>query len=157
MIPDSVVASPTAVTRTRSEPPATTVPAATRSPGSLATGRDSPVIIDSSTSARAALDLAVDRHPAARPDQHDVARAQRGQRHVLGARFVARVRQPLGVSGSSSASALSAPRAWAIERISSQWPSSMIVISVESSHQISTSSSPAVPATLATKATRWPG
>ena len=45
------------------------------------------------------------------------------------------------VSGSSSASADSAPRAWAIERISSQWPSSMIVMRVASSHQISTSNS----------------
>ena len=57
------------------------------------------------------------------------------------------------VSGRSSARAASAPRAWAIERISSQWPSSMIVISVASSHQISTSKRPSVPAQEVTKAT----
>ena len=57
------------------------------------------------------------------------------------------------VSGRSSASAVSAPRAWAIERISSQWPRSMIVMSVASSHQISTSNSPSVPAQLVTNAT----
>jgi hypothetical protein len=56
-------------------------------------------------------------------------------------------------SGSRAASASSAPRAWAIERISSQCPRSMIVISVASSHQTSTSNSPSVAAQLAAKAT----
>jgi hypothetical protein len=40
-----------------------------------------------------------------------------------------------------------------MERISSQWPRSMMVMSVASSHQISTSNRPRVAAQLVTKAT----
>src|SRR4029453_14054364 len=43
--------SPTASTRTRRAESVTTVPATTRAPSPLGTGRDSPVIIDSSSSA----------------------------------------------------------------------------------------------------------
>ena len=50
MIPARAVASPVAVTRTRRLPEALIVPAMTRSPGPLATGCDSPVIIASFTS-----------------------------------------------------------------------------------------------------------
>ena len=57
------------------------------------------------------------------------------------------------VSGSNSARAVRAPRAWAIERISSQCPRSMIVMRVASSHQTSTSNRPRVPAQLVAKAT----
>ncbi len=47
-MPESAVASPTAVTLTRSAPsPALTVPAMTRSPGPFSTGADSPVIMAS--------------------------------------------------------------------------------------------------------------
>ena len=48
---------------------------------SSATGRDSPVIIDSSSSARAVDDRAVGRHPAAGAHQHDVAELQLIQRN----------------------------------------------------------------------------
>ena len=50
-MPASAVSSPTASTRTRMAESVDTVPATTRSPTSLATGLDSPVIIDSSSSA----------------------------------------------------------------------------------------------------------
>ena len=55
-------------------------------------------------------------------------------------------------SGNSSASALSAPWACMIERISSQWPRLMTVMSV-ASPQTSTSKTPRVAARLVTKAT----
>src|SRR5216684_4728270 len=51
MMPESVVCSPTAVTRSRRLPPMATVPPATAAPGALDIARDSPVIMDSSTSA----------------------------------------------------------------------------------------------------------
>ncbi len=57
MIPDRAVASPVAVTRTRSDPPAATAPAMTPSPTRLETGRDSPVIRDSSTSAAPSMTM----------------------------------------------------------------------------------------------------
>ena len=53
-MPASAVSSPTAVTRTRIAESVATVPAVTLSPSPLATGFDSPVIIDSSSSARPA-------------------------------------------------------------------------------------------------------
>ncbi len=54
----------------------TTVPATTRSPGALGTGRDSPVTIDSSSSASPSTISAVGRDPPARPHEDDVARPQ---------------------------------------------------------------------------------
>ena len=56
-------------------------------------------------------------------------------------------------SGSSAASAASAPRAWPIAFISCQWPSSMIVTSAASSHQKSSPNSPRLVASEATYAT----
>ncbi len=50
-MPANAVSSPTAVTRKRSDESVETVPATTVSPTDRATGRDSPVIIDSSSSA----------------------------------------------------------------------------------------------------------
>ena len=50
-MPASAVASPTAVTVTRSALSVATVPAMTWSPSLRVTGRDSPVTIDSSTAA----------------------------------------------------------------------------------------------------------
>src|SRR5262245_3170258 len=86
MMPDRAVASPTAVTRTRRLPPATTVPATTLAPGSFGTGRDSPVIIDSSTSAApsATTPSAGTRAPGS--DQDQVACAHRGERDDLDSR-----------------------------------------------------------------------
>ena len=150
MIPESAVSSPTAATRTRRLPPAATVPATTFAPASFVTACDSPVIIDSSTSAdpSATTPSAGTRVPGRTRTTSPTASDARGTVSVPSA--VTRS----AVSGSSAASAASAPRAWAIERISSQWPRSMIVISDESSHQISTSNRPRVPAQLVTKATK---
>jgi hypothetical protein len=149
MIPDRAVSSPIASTRTRRLPPTAIVPATTRSPGSLATDRDSPVIIDSSTSAAPSTTdpSAGTRPPGRTSTMSPTARA---------ASSIVSTPAPVtrsAVSGSSSASADRAPRAWAIERISSQWPRSMIVMSVASSHQISTSKNPSVLAQLVAKAT----
>jgi hypothetical protein len=56
-------------------------------------------------------------------------------------------------SGSSWASADSAPWACMIERISIQWPRLMTVIRVDSSHHTSTSKTPSVAAQEAANAT----
>ena len=137
-MPESAVSSPTAVTRTRRLPPAATVPATTLSPAALATGTDSPVIIDSSTSAvpSTMTPSAGTRAPGRTSTTSSTASSASGTSSVPSS--VTRS----AVSGSSSARALSAPCAWAIERISIQWPSSMMTMSVESSHQISTSRRP---------------
>ena len=149
MIPDRAVCSPTAVTRTRRLPPAATVPATTCSPGCLATGRDSPVIIDSSTSAAPSVTVpsAGTRVPGRTRTTSPTASDASGTTSV-----------PVNVtrsaaSGSSWASAESAPCACMIERISIQCPRLMTVMRVESSHQTSTSKMPSVAAHDAAKAT----
>lgn len=58
------------------------------------------------------------------------------------------------LSGNSAANALSAPRAWVMAFISSQWPSTMMVMSVANSHHTSTSKKPSVAASDAANATR---
>ena len=149
MIPDSAVSSPVAVTRIRRLPPSATVPAMTAPPGSLATGRLSPVIMDSSTSAvPSATTPSAGTRPPGRMSSTSPTR-----RPATGTVSVPSSVTRSAVSGNRAASALRAPWAWAIERISSQWPSSMMVISVASSHQISTENSPRDPATLVMKAT----
>ncbi len=143
MIPDSAVPSPVAVTLIRSDPPAATVPAMTASPGVF---EDRPRLagdqrlVDVGRALRRPCRRRARGRPAAR-GRHRPRRARPAPR----SRFPSAVTRS-AVSGSRSASAASAPRAWAIERISSQWPSSMIVIRVASSHQISTSNRPRVPA-----------
>ncbi len=130
-----------------------TVPATTRSPGRFGTGRDSPVIIDSSSSASPSSTTTVRRHPTARSGP------ARGRRRADRPAAPARPRRPAPIrsasSGSSAASAASAPRAWPIARISSQWPSSMITTRSASSHQKSRSRPPrpSEVAALATNAT----
>src|SRR5205814_8325246 len=62
MIPDSAVSSPTAETRTRRLPPATTVPPRTRAPVSFEAAFDSPVIVDSSRSEEHTSELQSLRH-----------------------------------------------------------------------------------------------
>jgi ubiquinone biosynthesis protein len=59
----------------------------------------------------------------------------------------------VALSGNSLASSLSAPWALEIERISIQWPSSMMVTSVASSHHKGEALKPSSTATLKTKAT----
>ena len=149
MIPDSAVASPVAVTWTRRLPPAATVPATTLSPVSLVTAADSPVIIDSSTSAEPSTTTpsAGTRAPGRTRTTSPSWMADSGTSSVPAS--VTRS----AVSGSSSASAARAPRAWAMERISSQWPSSMIVMRDASSHHTSTSNRPSEAASEVTNAT----
>ena len=89
------------------------------------------MIIDSLTRAVSLAHDAVGGNARARPDEHEIAVAQRGDRHVDRRPSSTRV----AVSGSSFASSFSAPCACVMERISIQWPSSMIVTSVASSHQ----------------------
>ena len=138
-MPASAVSSPTASTRTRIAESVATVPATTRSPALRATGRDSPVIIDSSSSAAPSTIRAVGGHPGAGAHQHDVADPQVGDRDRLDRR---RRSTRSASSGSSAASAARAPCAWPIAFISCQWPSSMIVTSAASSHQKSRSNAP---------------
>ena len=71
-MPASAVASPTASTRTRSAESVATVPATTRSPGVLGTGRDSPVIIGLVDLGLAVGPDPVGRDPGARAHEHDV-------------------------------------------------------------------------------------
>ncbi len=150
MMPASAVCSPVPVTSTRSEPAPLTVPAITASPSRFFTGRDSPVIIDSLTALSPSLTIAVRRDARARADQDEVAGPERGERHLL---LPVAATTRTAVSGSSFASSFSAPCAWAIERISIQWPSSMTVTSVASSSQSGIPGYPSVTATLKTKAT----
>ena len=149
-IPASAVSSPTASTRTRTAESVTTVPATTRSPGSLATGRDSPVSIDSSSSAdpSAITPSAGTRPPGRTSTRSPTARSPTG---------TVSTRSPTtrsAWSGRRAASASRAPEAWPRARISSQWPSSMITIRRDSSHQNSRSNRPRAEAALAPNPTR---
>ena len=148
-MPDRAVCSPTAVTRTRRLPPLATVPAMTAAPGPFDTVRDSPVIIDSSTSALPSMTMpsAGTRVPGRTSTMSPTCNSEIG---------TVSTSAPLtrsAVSGSRAASALSAPRAWEIARISSQWPRIIIVIRDASSHQTSISKRPNVAASDVPKAT----
>ena len=149
MIPESAVWSPTAVMLTRRLPPLATVPATTLAPTPLDTVLDSPVIMDSSTSAEpsATMPSAGTRAPGRTRTISPTRNSESGTDSVS---------EPFmrsAVSGSRAASALSAPRAWEMARISNQWPSTMIVISEATSHQTSISKRPNVAATEVPKAT----
>ena len=144
-MPASAVSSPTAVISTRRPESVATVPATTRSPSPRRTGLDSPVIIASSM-------LAVpDRiRPSAgiRPPGRTTTRSP--TRSSAGATSSVPVcslpvcslpgsRTRSASSGSSAANESNAEVVWARDRISIQWPSSMITISSASSHQKSSS------------------
>ena len=93
--------------------------------GVFGTGRDSPVIIDSSNVGVALDDRAVGRHPAARADEHESP----GRSASIGT--VARPRRrldPLGLVGQQRRERLERARRLAERRISSQWPSSITSI-----------------------------
>ena len=122
-----------------------------RRPACFSTGRDSPVIIDSLTRAASLAHDAVGGHARAGPNEHEVALAQRAR---SARRPGVRPRARVAVFGSSFASSCSAPCACVIERISIQWPSSMIVTSVASSPRAASPGKPSVTATLNTNATR---
>jgi hypothetical protein len=104
----------------------------TRSPASFVTGRDSPVIIASLTSLRP--DRTV---PSAGMLAPGRIRRRSPSRSAATATSSVLSLSPIrrAVSGRSFASSFSAPCAWKIDRISIQWPSSMMVTSVASSHQ----------------------
>jgi hypothetical protein len=130
-MPASAVSSPTAVTLTRNPESVATVPATTASPWLRRTGRDSPVTIDSSMSAApSTMTPSAGTPPPGRTITTSSTRSSDG----------ATVSLPLAVtrsasSGSSAASESSADVVCASDRISIQWPSSMITISSASSHQ----------------------
>ena len=130
MMPARAVCSPVPVTRTRSDPAPFTVPAITRSPGAFFTGRDSPVIMDSLTSLAPS---------STTPSAGILAPGRTSTRSPISS-------APIGSSSTSSARARgvrcsggawpahgAAPWAWEIDRISIQWPRSMIVTRVASS------------------------
>ena len=149
IIPERAVWSPTAVMRTRRLPPLTTVPAITVAPGRFDTVLDSPVIMDSSTWAAPSTTVpsAGTRAPGRTRTTSPTRNSESGTDSVV---------EPFtrsAVSGSRAASVFSAPRAWEMARISSQWPSTMIVISDASSHQTSISKRPNVAASEVPKAT----
>ncbi len=148
-MPASAVSSPTAATRTRSAESVATVPAVTLSPSPLATGFDSPVTIDSSSSAWPATisPSAGTRAPGRTSTTSPTSSSASGMRSTVPSWTRS------ASSGSSSASALTAPRAWPSAFISCQCPSSMITTSADSSHQNSRSKRPSVEAALARKAT----
>jgi hypothetical protein len=113
-----------------------TVPATTRSPTALATGRDSPVIIDSSSSASPSTIA-----PSAGTRAPERTRTTSPTDRSAIATEVTCPSRPTrsASSGSSSARAARAPWAWPMAFISCQWPNSMIVTSAASSHQKSRS------------------
>jgi hypothetical protein len=149
MMPASAVFSPVPVTSTRRDPAPFTVPAITVRPAVLRTGRDSPVIIDSFTSLSPSRTTPSAGTPA--PGRTSTrSPSRRSATRTISVRSPA-IRS--AVSGSSRASSFSAPWAWEIERISTQWPSTMIVTRVASSHQRSVPGKPSVTARLNTNAT----
>ncbi len=125
------------------------MPATTRSPTARAAGRDSPVIIDSSSSAAPST---MTPSAGTRPPERTRTTSP------TASSLAGTVRTPPPVttsasSGRSDARASRAPLACPIARISSQWPSSITAISAASSHQKSRSTSPNSVAQLAANAT----
>ena len=134
-IPASAVSSPTAVTSTRKPESVATVPATTESPTPRRTGRDSPVTIDSSTSAApSTITPSAGTLPPGRTITVSPTPSSEGA--------TVSVMSPTtrsASSGSRAASESSAEVVCASDRISIQWPRSMITISSASSHQKSRS------------------
>ena len=137
-IPARAVSPPVASTRTRTVLSVATVPATTLSPVSRKTGRDSPVIIDSSNSAAPSrmVPSAGTRAPALTSTTSPTTSSEVATVRVVPSMTFS------ASSGSRAASASSAEDAPPRARISSQWPSSMMVTSRASSHQKSSSKPP---------------
>ena len=134
-MPASAVSSPTAVTLMRRPESVATVPATTRSPGPRDTGRDSPVTIDSFIAAvPSTISPSAGTLPPGRTTTRSPTRSCDG-----GTRTSSSPSTRSASSGSSAASESSAELVCASDRISIQWPSSMITISSDSSHQKSSS------------------
>ena len=147
MTPASAVSSPVFVTSTVRDPPPTTDPATTASPLCLPIGSDSPVRSDSSTSLSPST--TVPSAGIADPGR-TITRSPTASSEAATVR-VSSPPSPTTSSASSGMSAASSPRAFCAPMtadISSQWPSSMIVMRVASSHQKSMPSRPRVTAAL---------
>ncbi|MDI2023326.1 hypothetical protein PJL18_03874 [Paenarthrobacter nicotinovorans] len=137
-MPASAVSSPTAVTVTRTVLSVATVPATTGSPSARSTVLDSPVIIDSSNSARPSTMV-----PSAGIRAPDRTRTT----SPCLSSDTGTVSTPASVtrsasSGRRAARASKAPCADPSALISIQWPSSMMATSNASSHQKSKSKFP---------------
>ena len=148
-MPASAVSSPTASTRTLSAESIDTVPATTWSPVRRFTGRDSPVIIDSSrvaspsTMSPSAGTRAPGRTSTTSPFLSSATRMRSSPSPVTRS----------ASSGAARRAASRAPDAWPMARISSQCPSNMTTINAASSHQKSRSPTPKVAAHDAANAT----
>jgi len=123
------VSPPILVTSIRREPAPLTVPAMTPSPAAFPTGRDSPVIIDSFM-ALSPLRTTPSTGTLAPGRTSTVSPTRRS---VMGTSSARPSTSRSAVLGRSFASSWSAPCAWKIERISIQWPNSMMVMRVASS------------------------
>ena len=151
-MPASAVRSPVRVTSTRSEPSPLTVPAITSSPSCFST---EPRLAGDHRLVDRAVPLAHDAVGRARSRRAARARDRpRAARRAARRSGVPSIARRVATFGSSFASSFSAPWACVMERISIQWPSSMIVTSVASSHQSGIRRKPSVTATLKTNATR---
>ena len=138
MIPESFVFSPVPVTWMRREPPPLIVAAMTSSPSCFFTGLDSPVIM---ASLRSLVPFWT------RPSAGTLSPGRTSTMSPSRSSLTGTVSSPcsetrVAVSGSSFASSWSAPWACEIERISIQWPSSMMVTNVASSHQMASARMP---------------
>ena len=134
-MPARAVSSPIAVISTRTPESVATVPAITWSPSLRRTGRDSPVIIDSSMLAEPCTirPSAGTRPPGRTTTTSPTSRSAGATVTVVSPSTFS------ASSGRRAARESSADVVWARERISIQWPSSMITISSASSHQKSSS------------------
>ncbi len=150
MIPARVVSSPVPVTSTRSDPDWFTVPPMTSSPSSFWTGRDSPVIMASFTELSPFTTV-----PSA--GTLSPGRTRTTSPSLSASNATSSVSSPSvtrsAVDGISFASSFSAPLAWEMDRISIQWPRSMMVTSVASSHHSGMPGKPSVTARLNRNAT----
>ena len=149
MMPESFVLSPTPLTSTRSVPSPLTVPAMTSSSSPLPTGSDSPVIIDS---LRLLFPSRIRPSTGMRSPGRTRIRSPSDSSSTPTSLFSPSTIS-VALSGKSLASSFSAPWALEIERISIQWPSSIIVTRVANSHQRGEASNPSSTATLKTNAT----
>ena len=135
LMPARVVSSPTAVTSTRRPESVAMVPAMTRSPSPRRTVVDSPVTIDSSMLA----DPSATR-PSAGTDAPGRTTTRSPTTSSAGSTWtVSPSRTTSAVSGRRAASAVRAEAVCAVERISTQWPNSMMTTRSASSHQKSSS------------------
>ncbi len=153
-MPARAVSSPVAVISTRRPESVATVPAVTFSPSPRATGCDSPVIMDSSMSARPSTMVpSAGTLPPGRTMTTSPTRSSAGSTLTTSSPSIRSAS-----SGSSAARESNAEVVRASERISIQWPSSMMTISSANSHQNSSSgwTRPTVAAQEARNATVMP-